>query len=74
MKLSLFVGGLLVGGGLGLMVGAAIVQVPSDGSGQRAYPAILSMLLAIAGAAIAGNGWRRAGANRHDPAGDEKRI
>ena len=42
-------GGLLVGGGIGLIVGAAIVHLPEDGSGQRAYSVVLSMLLAIAG-------------------------
>ena len=61
MKLTLFLGGLLVGGSLGLMVGAAIVQVPEDGSGQRVYPVFLSMMLAIAGVAMARSGWRRSG-------------
>jgi hypothetical protein len=36
MKMNQFLGGLLVGGGIGLMVGAAIVHLPEDGSGQRA--------------------------------------
>ena len=58
MKLRLLLGGLLVGAGVGLMVGAAVVKVPADGS-ARDYPVIVSTLLGIAGAAVAVTGWRR---------------
>lgn len=74
MKPMLFLGGVLVGGAFGLMVGAAIVELPADGSGERAYPVVISMVLAIAGVVIAGNGWRRMGANRHQPGRDAKSI
>jgi hypothetical protein len=49
MKWKHFFGGLLIGCSIGLMVGAAIVQLPEDGHGQRKYPVFLSMLLAMVG-------------------------
>lgn len=59
MKLRLFLGGVLLGGGLGMMVGAGIVDVSTDGG--RNYPVIISTLLAVAGVGIAATGWRRSG-------------
>jgi hypothetical protein len=70
MKWNQFLGGLLVGGGLGLMVGGAIVQLPQDGKGERVYPVFLSMLLTITGVGVAGIGRRRSGPSQHDRVGD----
>jgi hypothetical protein len=61
MKWSQFFGGPFIGTSIGLMVGAAIVRLPEDGSGQRAYPVFPSMVLAIAGVGAAGIGRRRSG-------------
>jgi hypothetical protein len=57
MKLTMFLGGLLIGAGLGLMAGAALVGVP-EGGGERKYPVFLSMLLTMTGVILARYGWR----------------
>lgn len=49
MKLRLFLGGLLVGAAIGLLVGAAVVEVSADGSGTRRSPQGLALLLALVG-------------------------
>jgi hypothetical protein len=59
MKWNQFLGGLLIGAALGLMVGGAIVRVPPDGSGRRVYPVFLSMILAITGVIESGIGYGR---------------
>jgi hypothetical protein len=55
MKSRLFFGGLLVGVAIGLMVGAAVVKVPTDGSGEREYPQGAALLFAVVGGVAAGS-------------------
>jgi hypothetical protein len=59
MKWNQFLGGLLIGGGLGLMAGGAIVQVPEDGKGERKYPVFPSMVLTMTGVIASGIGHSR---------------
>lgn len=58
MKFQLFFGGLLVGAAIGLMVGAAIVELPAEASGKRKYPQGLALILAIVGGTSAGRAFR----------------
>ena len=61
MKLSLLLGGVFIGAALGLMVGAAIVEIPADRSGERKYPVFFSMILGITGVGVARAAWNRPG-------------
>lgn len=58
MTFRLFFGGLLVGGAIGLMVGAAIVELPADGSGKRKYPQGIALILGLVGGVAAGSTFR----------------
>lgn len=49
VKLRLFVGGLLVGAAIGIMVGGALVDIPTEAGGKRVYPQGLALLLAVIG-------------------------
>ena len=71
MKWSQFLGGILIGLGFGLMVGATIVQVPEERSGERkisSYPVFPSMILVLTGVIAAGIGHRRSWPLPHDRA------
>jgi hypothetical protein len=58
MKVRLLFGGLLVGVAIGIMVGGAVVKIPTDGSGERQYPQGLALLLALVGGVAAGSALR----------------
>lgn len=58
MKLRLFLGGLLVGVAIGIMVGGAVVKIPADQPGKRQYPQGVALLLAILGGTAAGSALR----------------
>ena len=58
MKMRLFLGGLLVGIAIGMMVGGAVVKVSTDGSGKRQLPQGVALLLAIVGGAAVGSALR----------------
>ena len=49
MKWNQLIGGLFIGAAFGLMIGAATVRLPEDGSGKRQYPYGPSVLLAMLG-------------------------
>jgi hypothetical protein len=68
MKWNQFLGGILIGAGLGLMVGGAIVQVPEGGRGERKYPLFPSMVLTMTGVIASGIGHSRFRPRPHDPA------
>jgi hypothetical protein len=47
LRWNQFFGGLLIGAAFGLLIGAAVVRLPEDGSGKRQYPIGPSVLLAL---------------------------
>jgi hypothetical protein len=49
MKWNQFIGGLFLGCAFGLLIGAATVRLPDDGSGKREYPFGPALLFAIVG-------------------------
>jgi hypothetical protein len=49
MKWNQFIGGLFIGIAFGLMIGAATVRLPEDGSGKREYPYGPSLIFAMLG-------------------------
>lgn len=61
MKLRLFMSGLLVGAAIGMMVGAAVVEVPGDEGGKRKSPQGLALMMALVGAVAAGSTMRGTG-------------
>ena len=70
MKWYQFLGGMLIGCGLGLMAGAALVDVSGDGT--RKYPVFLSMLLTLTGmVAVFGRRGLRARNDSSANAGDK---
>jgi hypothetical protein len=55
VKLRIFLGGLLVGAAIGIMVGGALVEIPTEAGGKRVYPQGLALILAIVGGIGAGS-------------------
>jgi hypothetical protein len=58
MKMRLFVGGILVGIGIGINVGGMLIDVSAGEFGQSRYPQGLALLLALVGGVSAGSAFR----------------
>ncbi len=72
MKLRLFISGILVGGAIGMMVGAAVVEVPGDDGGKRKSPQGLALMMALVGAVAAGSVMRGSGPLGTQQEGDDR--
>ncbi len=58
MKLRIFLGGLLLGSAIGLMLGGYMVKIPEDGAGKRQYPQGIALLVALVGGVAVGSALR----------------
>ena len=56
--------GLLAGAGIGMMVGAALVQVPGDQGGPRNLSIAIPLILTVTGVVGAGIGYRGLSPNK----------
>lgn len=58
MKLRFFLGGLLIGIAIGLMLGGYMVKISEDGTDKRYYPQGVALLMALVGGAAVGSALR----------------
>ena len=58
MKMRLFLGGILVGIGIGINVGGMLIDVSAGESGQSRIPQGIALLLALVGGVAAGSAFR----------------